>query len=345
MAQAKSLEENLLDAKRIIRTLYKRENEMERLIESQRSRIAELERASNARVEPATWTYRAKQGSSKSAHIAYLLTSDFQLGERIEPTDTNLIEYNAKVFVRRYRQLISTAIELATEHVSRQWSIEGFVYARGGDSFSGDIHDELRETNELTPIEATELCFEQEAAGIRNLAEQFGRVEVKTTGAGGNHDRSTLKFRFKKLSAHNYDRTVAYMLAREFRADKRISFHTSPGIDVVFPIYNDQILLTHGDRMGSKGGQGYVGPAATILRGAQKIIIEQARAKQFITRVDHGHHHFAMYVPGVVLSNGTLAGYSELAKSGRMTPAPAQQWLVFHSAKHGAIDFRPVILP
>lgn len=339
----KTLDAQLIDAKRLIRANYLKQSEMERLIDAQRSRIAELEWAGNTNAQPASWTYKAKQGGSKSAHVAYLLTSDYQLGERIEPTDTNLVEYNAKVFVKRYRHMISTAIALSTKHVSRSWNVEGFVYSRGGDTISGDIHEELRETNELTPLEATELAFEEEAGGIRNLAEQFGRVEVKTTGAGGNHDRATLKFRFKKLSAHNYDRTVAYMLAREFKGDKRVSFQTSKGIDVVFPIYNDRILLTHGDRLGSRGGQGHVGPAATILRGVQKIIIEQAAAREFINRVDHGHFHFALKTP-VSLSNGTMAGYSELGKSGRSRPEPAMQWLVFHSAKRGAVDFRPIIL-
>lgn len=334
----------LIDAKRLIRDGHTKQNEMERMIEAQRARIAQLEGAGNTSATPAPWTYRAKQGRGPSSHVAYLLTSDFQLGERIEATDTNLVEYNAKVFVRRYRHLIRTAISLATEHVSKSWHIEGFVYARGGDTVSGSIHDELAQTNELTPIEACELAFEEEAGGIRNLAEQFGKVEVKTTGAGGNHDRDTLKFRFKAVGTHNYDRLVAYMLAREFSRDKRVTFQTSKGYDVVFPIYLDRILLTHGDRLGSRGGQGMVGPAATIMRGVQKIIIEQAAAKEFITRVDHGHFHFAMKSP-VSLSNGTVAGYSELGKSGRSRPEPAQQWLVFHSATHGAVDFRPIILP
>lgn len=336
--------DQIKDAAQIIRLKNRSITEMERLIAGQRDRIRELEWAGNNNARPAEWTYRAAQGDRKSAHVAYLLTSDYQLGERIEATDTNLVEYNAKVFVRRYRKMISTAIELATEHVSRSWRIDGFVYARGGDTISGDIHEELRESNELTPLEACELAFEEEAGGVRNLAEEFGRVEVKTTGAGGNHDRTTLKFRFKRLSANNYDRTVAYMLAREFKRDKRVTFQTSKGIDVVYPIYDERVLLTHGDRLGSRGGQGMVGPAATIMRGVQKIIIEQAAAREFITRVDHGHFHFALKTP-VSLSNGTMAGHSELGKSGRSRPEPAMQWMVFHSAKHGAIDFRPIILP
>lgn len=343
MSALKNEQDKLRDANQIIRVKNRSISEMEKLIMGQRERIKELEWAGNNNARPASWTYRAKQGTAKSAHVAYLLTSDYQLGEVIEPDDTNLQLYNGKVFVKRYRKMIGTAIELATQHVSRNWRIEGFVYARGGDTISGDIHDELRETNELTPQEACELAFEEEAGGILALADAFGKVEVKTTGAGGNHDRTTLKFRFKNLSANNYDRQVAYMLAREFKRDKRITFQTSKGIDVVYPIYKDRILLTHGDRLGSRGGQGMVGPAATIMRGVQKIIIEQAAAREFINRVDHGHFHFALKTP-VSLSNGTMAGHSELGKSGRSRPEPAQQWMVFHSAKHGAIDFRPIIL-
>jgi hypothetical protein len=35
-----------------------------------------------------------------------------------------------------------------------------------------------------------ELVFEEESRGLELLADSFGKVEVKTPGSAGNHDRT-----------------------------------------------------------------------------------------------------------------------------------------------------------
>jgi hypothetical protein len=276
--------------------------------------------------------------------MPYLLTSDFQIGEVIRADETEAgYGYDSSVFRSRYRRMIDTTIYLAFQHGGQGWTYPGIIYARGGDTISGAIHDELKETDDLTPIEAVECAFEEESAGIHKLADAFGKVEVKTPGSAGNHDRNLMKPTTKKASAHSYDRLIAYMLRREFNTDKRVTFQTSRSFDVRFPIYNKTILLTHGDRMGSGGGQGFVGPAATILRGVQKVLMEQAALGFHVDRVDHGHFHYPMLLD-FVLSNGCMPGYSEFAKQFRMRPTPPQQSLLFHHPKRGMVDFKPIHL-
>lgn len=306
-------------------------------------RIKDLEWAAHASFKPAEWTMKQHEGKPRE-HIPYLLTSDFQCGETIRAEETEAgYGYDSEIFRQRYRLMIETVINLSFNHAGPSWTYPGIIYARGGDTISGGIHDELRETDDLTPIEAVECVFEEEAAGILKLAEAFGKVEVKTPGAAGNHDRNLLKPTTKKASAHSYDRLIAYMLRREFNKDARVHFQTSESFDVRFSIYDLKILLTHGDRMGSGGGQGFIGPMATIMRGAQKVIMEQAALGFPIDRVDHGHFHTPGYV-GWVLSNGCLPGYSEYAKQFRMRPSPPQQFLLYHHATHGCVDIKPIIL-
>jgi len=305
--------------------------------------IRDLRWASNASFEPAPWTAKPRVGG-KSEHMPYLLTSDFQAGEVIRAEETEAgYGYDSATFCSRYQYLIQTTIDLCFGHGGTGWSYPGIIYARGGDAISGGIHEELRDTDDLTPIQAVQMVFEQEAAGIGKLAEAFGRVEVKSPDAAGNHDRTTFKPRTKNAAAHSFDLMISLMLQREFRNDKRVSFQTAPGYDVVFPIYDKNILLTHGDRIGSRGGQGFVGPAATIMRGAQKVIQEQAALGRVIDRVDMGHFHTFLYYVWV-LCNGCLPGYSEFAKSNRMRPQDPLQTLVFHHPKRGAVDIRTVNL-
>lgn len=312
-------------------------------IASLEDKIKEYEWAAKASFEPAEWSLR-KRKDQKREHIPYLLTSDFQIGEVIRAEETEAgYGYDSSIFRSRYRQMIDVTIYLSFQHGGKGWTYPGIIYARGGDTISGAIHDELKETDDLTPIEAVECAFEEESAGIRKLAEAFGRVDVKAPGSGGNHDRITFKPQSKNTGAHSYDRLVSYMLRREFNKDPRVTFQVSDSFDVRFNIYDLKILLTHGDRMGSSGGQGFIGPMATIMRGAQKVIMEQATLGHHVDRVDHGHFHTPGY-NGWVLSNGCMPGYSEYAKQYRMRPAPPTQFLLYHHHAHGVVDIKPLIL-
>jgi len=302
-----------------------------------------LEWAGNASYSPAEWATPARK-AGKAEHMPYLLTSDFHCGEVVKAEETDAsYGYDSATFQRRYRLMIDTAIYLATKHSGENWKFPGFIYARGGDIISGQLHPELIETDDLTPLEAVQMVAEEEMGGVRKLLDAFGRVEVKSFGAGGNHDRDLFKPTTKRAAAHSYDYLVEVMLRREFKRNSRVTFQTSRSFDVRFPIYEMNILLTHGDRMGSRGGQGFIGPAATILRGVQKVMQEQLALGHRVDRVDHGHFHYPMILP-FVLSNGSMPGYTEYAKQFRMRPQPPQQVLCFHHPRRGVVDYKPIVL-
>lgn len=301
--------------------------------------LSDYRRAASSSARPAEWTLAPPSESRE--HIPYLLTSDFQIGEVIRTEETDHAHgYDIATFRTRYRRLIATAIDLAIVQ-QPTWIYPGMVYARGGDTISGAIHQELMETDEVTPIEAVEIAFEEEAAGILQLAEAFGRVDVKTTG--GNHDRDTHKPQSKRANAHSYDRLVAYMLQREFRNDPRITFQSSQSPDVYFALYQTRILLTHGDKIGSRGGQGFVGPAATIMRGAQKVLMEQQAIGRPVDEVHVGHFHTPLEL-GYALANGCLPGYSEFAKLIRARPEAPSQWLAFYHPRFGKVALKKIWL-
>jgi hypothetical protein len=304
-------------------------------------KVSEYEWLGNVDTKPADWVQRPAK-SEKSEHTPMLFTSDFQLGEVVDARETEHgHDYNKDLFKARYRAMIEKTIYLSFEHGGKDWTYPGIIYARGGDTISGGIHEELAETDDLSPIEAVEMAFEEEAAGIAKLADAFGKVFVPDCG-GGNHDRTTRKPRSKGAHA-NFDRLVNFMLRREFQHDARVTFQTTRSMDVVFNIYNKNVLLTHGDRIGSRGGQGFIGPAATIMRGAQKVIMEQAAINRQIDLVMMGHFHTPMWL-GWVMVNGALPGYSEFAKMNRMRPFPPQQYLSYWHEGRGMVDLKPIDL-
>jgi hypothetical protein len=306
-------------------------------------RLSAMDWANNVSFKPSEWSY-VPRVNRKRQHMPELFTSDFQVGEVIRQEETEAgYGYSPAIFVERYRRMIDTVDYLAHHHGGNGWTYPGILYLRGGDTLDGAIHPEDAGEQTQTPLQCVELVAEEEAAGIEKLADSFGRVEVKTPGSAGNHDRSNLKPVSKKAFAHNYDRLIHKMLVNHFRKDKRVTFQTSESFDLRYKIYDQNIILTHGDRMSAGGGTGFIGPIANILKGWQKVTMEQAALGFTVHQVRSGHFHTPFWTP-YGWGNGCMPGYSEFAKSFRMRPSPPLQLLGFHHHKRGLVDIKPLIL-
>lgn len=306
-------------------------------------RLKDYEWASRA-FTPADWTLDIRRPKGKSPHIPVLLFSDAQAGEVVRAGETETPwPYDTATFQQRYKRMIETTIYLCMEHRGENWTFPGVIYVRLGDSISGGLHEDLREGGEdSTPLEQVRTVFEAETWGIEELKKAFGKVEVKSPGSGGNHDRNTVKPRSKLAHERNYDRLVCYMLQKHFASDKLVTFQTSMSPDVRFPIFDLRALVTHGDRIGARGGQGFVGPAATIMRGGQRVLMEQAALGHVVDTIFLGHFHYPMVLPWIVC-NGSFTGTTEYGKQGRMRPIAPMQHLLFY-ADRGFVDYRPIYL-
>lgn len=306
-------------------------------------RLRDMDWANNVSFKPAEWTY-VERVNRKREHMPELFTSDFQVGEVVRASETEAgYGYSTDIFRQRYRRMIDTVDYLAHHHGGNGWQYPGIIYLRGGDTIDGAIHPEDAGEQTHTPLQCVELVFEEESAGIEKLAKSFGKVEVKTPGSAGNHDRSNLKPVSKKAFAHNYDRLIHKMLVNHFRKDKRVTFQTSESFDIRYKIYDQNILLTHGDRMSAGGGTGFIGPIANILKGWQKVTMEQAALGHAVHQLRTGHFHTPFWTP-YGWANGCMPGYSEFAKSFRMRPTPPMQLFGFHHHKRGLVDMKPLVL-
>lgn len=270
--------------------------------------------------------------ASEAKHTALLITSDFQWGEVVDRDNMDQInEFNVAIAQERYRLLVDRAIDLSFSHLPKN-KYDGLILLRLGDTVSGDIHADLRESNELSAIPAVQSVVEAERWGVSQLADAFGRVHVVSTP--GNHGRYQMKPPSKKVD-DNYDTLAAWWLESLFRGDERISWQTPASTDAVFEMHGRKYLATHGDNIGSSGGQGFIGPAATIMRGMKKTMDEYARRGIALSKMFVGHFHTAYYL-GYGWSNGSLPGYSEFARGLRLTPEAPIQWLLFFHPKYGA---------
>ena len=269
------------------------------------------------------WIMAAGDGD-KGRSVIGCLVSDMHMGEVIDAEEMSGVNaFNPDICRERMRRYFDAACI-----VGKRWAAdtqcEGALLALGGDQVSGSIHDELAMTNALTSPEQVIAAVEVLAAGIIKLRLAYNRVHV--VSVPGNHSRTTHKSTAKLYSRLSYDTMIAAMLADRFRGDKNITFQYGPARDQIVPVFGRTVFLTHGDAMGTGGGQGFAGPMLPIIRGTKKVEAQQARFGRRPDLILHGHFHSSGNA-GAVLSNGALPGNSEYGSVIRASPEPPRQWL------------------
>ncbi len=314
--------------------------EIQKALEESESRYQTLLGLSKATIPNPEWQASPRLASS-STLVPVLFTSDMHCGEVIDPDEVDgLNSYNLEIFRSRYQMMIEKTIEISRKHMGPA-EYPGIIYLRGGDAISGNIHDEIRETNDLSSVPAIRECFMQERAGVKRLLDEFGRAHV--ISVPGNHGRTTIKPRHSGYSQHNYETMLAWWLQSAFEGDARVTFHQPNSGDAYFSILGWHVLLNHGDRMGSKGGMGFIGPAATIARGHWKLYDNWTRTGLPVSYVLTGHLHTSLKLERGY-ANGSLAGFNPFARDMRVLPDAPRQWLLYFHRDLGICDARELVL-
>lgn len=285
-------------------------------------------------MEPPQWKI-SKDVQSKSETLLLML-SDAHVGETVYKDQMGgKNSYNVTIAGDRIRRYFDTSIKLATKH----WSgppPECIYLLLMGDLITGSIHEELAKTNDLQEIGSVKACSEFLIAGLNMLRTAFPKIPIHVVCIPGNHGRTTKKMEHKNYALESYDTLIGWTLEVHARAMgwENITFSAPASGDALLDIYGWKFLVTHGDKIGSRGGTGMIGPAATATRGFQKVRAEYAKAGDNIDWVLIGHFHSQMELEGGIV-NGSIIGYNEYAKSGRFFPHPAAQWMLSVHPKRG----------
>jgi hypothetical protein len=242
-------------------------------------------------------------------------------------------EYSVEIAKDRARTFITVAIELLRKHI-QGGKYPGVVLILGGDMLSGDIHEELSETNEMPTMPALIELVGVLSWCIRTLADEFGAVFVPCVT--GNHGRTSRKPRAKRRNHTNFDWLLYQMLAKVFEADRRVTFLIPEGPDAYYKIFGTRYLLTHGDQF--RGGDGMIGALGPIARGDKKKRARNVQTDKSFDVMLLGHWHQYIHMNRFIV-NGTLKGYDEYADANNFDVEPAQQALWITHPQHG-ITFR-----
>jgi len=326
-------EAEVKDLKKQIEALAKDNIKHQRLRDS-------LIKAEKYKARPPKWLTKSTPAKGAPG-VPTIFLSDFHWGEVVYKEAVNGInEYDRTIALKRFKNVIDTTIDLCTNHMVNP-KYPGIVCALGGDMISGDIHDELAESNDGSNIEHVLDLLDNLTWAIERFAKTFGNVFVPCTF--GNHSRTYKQYRHKYAAKTNYDWMLYNLLARHFKNDKRIQFQIPTGFDTVYKIYDVNYLLTHGDRIGTSGGTGIVGMLGPIARGVQKIKQEYNNQDKTIDYVIMGHYHQYISLKDCIV-NGSIKGYDEYAYSNRFVSERPQQALWFTHPQYGVTFQVPVVV-
>ena len=291
---------------------------------------------------PAPVQFPRPPSSDPRAETVVVFASDWHFGDRIDLEKMDgLNSYTAAIAQARAGRLFTTVADLTTRHWAGPAPAR-LIIILGGDMISGEIHEELDKANELRSIDAAQHCASAIMGGLTCLLDALPGVPIEVITLPGNHGRTTRKPQSKFVN-DSYDVHISNIVEAHFAAirETRIKFWAPVSGDAVFSVDGWVVLATHGDRIGSRGGQGFVGPAATAARGFKRLVADYATRGTIVDLVLCGHFHTPLRLEeGYVC--GTLAGPSEYARDGRFRPHPASQLFLAIHPRRGVTQVREI---
>jgi hypothetical protein len=175
-------------ARRHARTVGEKDKEMKRLIGIIEEQEKQVEVALALADAQATLSKvpKIKSGPGGSA-VAFAIASDWHVEETVDPRNVNgLNAYDLDIARDRVRQFFQKVVRL-TEIQRAGTKIDTLVLALLGDLMTGYIHEELRETNGLSPTETVLWLQDEIASGLALLEKHYERLVIPCSF--GNHGR------------------------------------------------------------------------------------------------------------------------------------------------------------
>lgn len=309
---------------------------LRKTIAEQDARIEQLElvsRYSGRALQIPKWLTKPAAKRDRAATLVTVL-SDTHFDEVVNPSEIDgRNAYDRTIAELRLERYFQQVIRLSRDYMTGM-TYDGVVLMLGGDLVSGDIHDELLQTNQAQTLDTVLHWSGRLAAGIGLLADEFGRVHVPVVV--GNHGRRSRKPKAKGRARDNYDWIIGQLIARQFDGDSRVTFQIPDGTDALVEIHDTRLLLTHGDQVSGGGGIGGIWPP--VMR-----MIAKKRVRTAFDAVVMGHWHQLLMAPSAgIVVNGSLKGEDEYASVMNFAPERAQQALFTVAPGQGVTFSAPV---
>lgn len=253
---------------------------------------------------------------------AIALFSDAHIEENVNPQSVmGLNEYNVEIAKQRIEKYFSNLV-----HCLNKDEVPHLIFASLGDTISGYIHEELAQTNELTPLEATALAQSLLFDGLKFILEKSNVKDIYFIGIVGNHSRVTKKIQHTNGYKMSYEWLMYNNIKNACKsAGLPITFNLPESEMAVLDTQdNRRFLFIHGFQIKSMGSGTVCGiyPALNRLCMKWDKIFHQ-------DKIYLGHFHTCVSIPNAMV-NGSIIGYNSFALSnGFGYERPAQQYEVY----------------
>ena len=269
---------------------------------------------------------------SKVSHRGALvvLCSDWHVGERVDPAQVGgRNEYNPEIARARVMNLIDGIlwfIETWRTRGQYGWALDEVVIWLGGDLITGMIHDDLAESNFLSPTEEVLLAQELALMVIEAVRAHEGIKRVHVPTSWGNHGRDTPERRVQTAWKRSYEWLMYQQIAKIYAGRSDVVVHAGRDEISRLKVLNTTLGFNHGDQFRYMDGVG--GLTIPALKWLAKI-----NATERVDVMNVGHHHTAIDLGRLVVNN-CLIGWGPFSQ--RVAPfSPPSQVLYLIDEKYG----------
>lgn len=278
---------------------------------------------------------RPKTGKRVASPVFFL--SDLHFGESVTREESlGQNEYDMAEAKRRLAKCIDNMLWLRAD-MARTQSCDDTLVVLGGDIVSGDIHDELKETNDGGLLDQCGEAVSALASGLVALADATpGTMHVVCVG--GNHGRLTKKKQIKNNFQHSVEHIGVYhplrlALGTDGRGgvEGKIAWHIPRAERFLFDMHGRRLSIQHGDMIRSQGGIG------GVLVPMTRYVTRDAKADLYM----FGHFHQCDAF-GKIVINGSLIGESAYTGWLGVESRPPEQAAFVIDASRGIRRFERV---
>jgi hypothetical protein len=278
--------------------------------------------------------FKKLAGKPGSHSTAIAVCSDWHIEERVDgDTIDNRNHYDLTVAALRIRKLFQKFVEQIgrLQHFAR---MKEMVLALLGDMIAGYIHEELVESNYLSPTEATLYAQDLLCSGIDFLLKESGCSRIIIPCTHGNHGRTSPLKVISTSYKNSFEYSLYHNLARLYRHEPRVAFKIEKGIHNWLPVQGHDVRFHHGDHIRYSGGVG------GISIPVNKKLSQWNKAR--VASLDvFGHYHQFVDMWRWVC-NGCVVGYNQFAVSVGAEYQEPTQTLIVMSKEYGKVMAIPI---
>lgn len=274
---------------------------------------------------------------SESRNVAVVVpATDWHVEEKVTAETTNgknvfnLVEAEIRI-ERLYQKIVRLC-----RWQSHLAPISEIWHPLLGDLMSGYIHEELAETNALSPTEACLFLQEMICSGINFLVQET-TVPIIIPTCFGNHGRTTQKKRIKSGYANSYEWLLYSTLAKYYKHSSRVFWRVGKGYHNTQEIMGRKVRFHHGDDIRYNGGVGGI----TIPVNKSIAQWDKVEAVDFDI---FGHFHTFNWNYPKWIACGSLMGYSEFSVSIKAEFQHPTQTFIVIDRNYGMTVATPIFL-